>query len=234
MALLLVAYTVPAIKIKKVNSNYGRGNNLDILLNNSNISLYWLGFILADGHIENNSRLKINLSDKDKEHLNKFALYTDCLVKDYKSFTKGTEHSYCSISVTNNKVISQLSLNFDISNSKTYNPPKISSYNLSLDQFICLILGFIDGDGHIQVDRTYPRIQISIHKSWLANLKFIEKQLYNKFPYFKKVGTLAKIREVKDCAFLQIGNTNMVKDLKQFAIDKQLPILQRKWDKVII
>ena len=34
-----------------------------------NISMYWIGFIIADGHIYRKKRIQINLSIKDKSHL---------------------------------------------------------------------------------------------------------------------------------------------------------------------
>jgi hypothetical protein len=215
------------LKIKKLDSSYGRPNNLEILLNNSKLSMYWLGFILADGHIENESRLKINLSIKDKNHLEKFAIYTDCLLKEYRL---NSQYPIISINTTNSKIIPLVSERFNITNDKTYNPPKFINYSLTTEQWISLIIGFIDGDGHIQVERTYPRIQISCYKTWMDNLIFIEEKVYSMFPYTKKIKQLTHLKDGK--AFLQFSNSSQVKDLKRFAIENKLPILERKWDKV--
>src|SRR5690606_7825362 len=50
-----------------------RHNKLKNLLNNTDESFYWLGFIMADGYIaKDKSRLEITLCEKDLNHLEKF------------------------------------------------------------------------------------------------------------------------------------------------------------------
>ena len=46
-------------------------NNIKILLEENLESYYWIGFILADGHIDGNKRLQITLKSIDYEHLKK-------------------------------------------------------------------------------------------------------------------------------------------------------------------
>lgn len=44
----------------------------------TNEKAYWLGFIIADGYLnDNKNMLRIKLSDKDKRHLEKFIKFLD-------------------------------------------------------------------------------------------------------------------------------------------------------------
>src|SRR5579859_4638300 len=58
-----------------------RNNNVEILLNGSLQSLYWIGFLLADGTFhKTGNMLRLDLSIKDLEHFLKF--------KDYIRFNR--------------------------------------------------------------------------------------------------------------------------------------------------
>ena len=61
--------------------------DLSILLDNSYISFYWIGFLLADASFIDN-RLKIIVNNKDKEHINNFAKYISYSDKfiEYKNY----------------------------------------------------------------------------------------------------------------------------------------------------
>lgn len=51
--------------------------NLEKLLLDVPETYYWIGFILADGHISKNNRLVVTLSVKDKNHLIKLQKYLE-------------------------------------------------------------------------------------------------------------------------------------------------------------
>ena len=70
-----------------------------------------------------------------------------------------------------------ISYKFNISNNKTKNPPDISKYEITEDQLISLIIGFIDGDGSIYVPSYTEKLRIECHKNWYDNLLFFENCL---------------------------------------------------------
>ena len=57
--------------------------NLKALLNEDLASYYYTGFILADGHIDKNTRLQITLSVKDINYLTNMAKFLD--IKNVKT-----------------------------------------------------------------------------------------------------------------------------------------------------
>lgn len=202
-----------SIKRRKIN------NNLNILLNEDLESYYWIGFILADGHFNKNGRLQITLSNIDEEHLKKFCKYISC-----DNFLKRTNI------VSVNAIMKEASLKimekFDIKNNKTYNPPSLEYYNkLENDKLISLICGFIDGDGNIkhQHNRKDCVLQIHLHSSWIHFLKMISITLTNKD--FSKISKDGYSR-------LSITNNSILKKLKCQALNFNLPLLERKWEKI--
>lgn len=137
-----------AIKIQaeKLNINrdhkFLRNSNLEKLLDESYNSLYIIGFILADGHINTKKfRLQITLSNKDFNHLLKISKYLNITIIKYD--TK------CSLSCQDDTTIPKLIEKYQIKSRKTYEPPNFKKYNLTDDQWLSLICGFIDGDGCI-------------------------------------------------------------------------------------
>lgn len=86
-------------KIKRYNKKE-RFADLDILLNDTYETYYWIGFIMADGNIINN-RLRLRLSCKDKEHLEKFANFIG--YKNPNQHTNNYTSSVSSICVKDTK-----------------------------------------------------------------------------------------------------------------------------------
>jgi hypothetical protein len=197
-----------------------RKNNVEILLNENLESYYWLGFILADGHISKDYRLVVTLSNKDKLHLLKLANYINTIVRSTKNDT------HCTIATMNKKSNLLLCNKFDINNNKTYNPPKLEIFNnLNREQLISVFAGFIDGDGSIKNlhKRKDFALHIKCHSSWINILKIFS----NNF--------------LKDCSviinnagysLLTCGNSIILKDLKRELLKLNLPLMNRKWDKI--
>lgn len=191
-------------------------NNLEVLLDNSLTSYYWIGFILADGHIENNRRLQITLALKDIEHLKKFSEYVSC-----NMYIK----TQCSVSPMHGKAIKELSRIFDINPNKTIHPPKIEIFeNLNRDQLLALFAGFIDGDGCIKNLHKRKDFQLAIkcHKSWLPILNYFGNSIFSK-KYDAKINTAGYTT-------LMIGDSQILKDFKKQILLLNLPLLERKWD----
>ena len=231
LELLLPNRTWDSIKLKAnklfLNRSYDfiRQSNMSILLNDINDSFYWVGFILADGHISNNIKISISLSRKDIEHLQKFVDYVSCsdiIIKD----------TMCSISLQNKEVGVDLCNKFNIKSNKTYEPMELKNYYFNKELLFSLIIGFIDGDGCI--NKVYKRqdcnIRIHLHKSWLNNLIFIENFLYSYFDIEKNkvYSTIGN----DGYSTLTISDNNIITKIKKECLRLELPIMNRKWNKI--
>lgn len=193
-----------------------RNGSCNVLLNETNETYYWLGFILADGHIDKSKRLIIRLGIKDSTHLLKLAIY----LKTSCSYTE----KYCKIALMDTIALNELSTKFDIHNHKTINPPNLEIFNkLSRNKLLSLFAGFVDGDGSIRNlhNRKDFNLTIKCHKNWLSVLEIFSSQL------------------LKDCttkinnagfSFLSCGNSSILKELKKEILKLELPLMERKWD----
>lgn len=118
-------------------------------------SAYWLGFIMADGYVlrttklyKRPNRLSINLSAKDKHHLEKFKDFigTDSDIKVYSPQRIYAKYDMCRLDV-NSTVLCETLANFEIRENKTGN----EKFPVSIpDRLIRhFIRGFFDGDGSV-------------------------------------------------------------------------------------
>jgi len=105
------------------------------------LSMYWLGFIAADGYIyEKEDALIICISNKDKNHLYKFhKIIGGSIKEDFK-------RNRITLYIRSSQIISDL-FNYNITPRKSLNltPPIITRKEL-IKHFI---RGYIDGDGSI-------------------------------------------------------------------------------------
>jgi len=198
-------------------------SNLSILLDDNEITYYWIGFILADGHISN-GRLYIKLGKKDYKHLKQLANYIGYYGKEINEDSP-------ELSIMNVEYINKLALKFNINSRKSYNPSNIKSIN-NIDLLISLIIGFIDGDGCIrkQYRRNDSAITIKCHSSWLDNLQYISDILYGINPF---IPVKAKINK-QGYAIVNICRSDVLIYLKNKINQFDLPVLNRKWDKINI
>lgn len=195
-------------------------NDVKKLLDENLETYYWIGFILADGHIEKNKRLQIALKSLDYEHLKKLGDYINCDVK----LRTINDYEICSLCVQDSKYIPLLVEKFEIKNNKTKTPPSENIFRkMNKNNLKSLIIGFIDGDGRItnQTNRKDYILSIKCDKSWLNILKIfnvtiddIDRTIVNSNGYAK----------------FYVSNTTKLKELKLFAINNNLPIMDRKWD----
>lgn len=203
-----------------------RKGDLTPLLEDTLITYYWIGFILADGCILNNGQLVVQLSEKDKDHLAKLATYLKTKVKQvrqttsYKDNPKFRPEFVYRITVCDPKITNKIKDKFCIHQKKTYNPPDIESLNLTKDQAFAILIGFIDGDGCIYHKDRY--IKIENHSSWSSVHKYFADIISKEF-----ITTRTNInkRGYSGC-YLKSGSINI---LQQFAELHNLPILERKW-----
>lgn len=198
---------------KECHSNKKLKNNCGRLLDNSLESYYWLGFLMADGHFNIKSRnIQLSIHNQDRQHLMQ--------LKDYLSIEtvlEDTKRNQVRLAFGKKSVFESLIQRFHISNTKTSNPPDLTS--LSGDMLKAFNVGFIDGDGCItfQTGRKDPRITIRVHGAWVQNLQYMFGR-----------GHLSN----SGYAILCIGKFSEISDYKQFINNNRLPHLKRKWDKV--
>jgi hypothetical protein len=209
---------------------------IDILLNDDLESYYWIGFILADGSTdEEKGRLKIAVSKKDLNHLKKFQDYIKCeklITNSKQSCNALGKEDLSVICVYNKDIVKKINQKFDIKKQKTYNPPDVHIFdNLTIDQMISLIIGYIDGDGCIYKHLSgYITIQIVSHQSWLPVFLYwvnIISETYDIISPTPKVN-------YNGLAQIGLNKKTLIHSLKNFGIKNNLPILQRKWAKILL
>lgn len=196
--------------------------DLSPLLIENPLSMYWLGFLLADGHFSKINRLKLLLATKDKEHLQKFSDF----IKLKTTLKKVEEKAYY-LSVMDKEKVGKLKSKYDIASNKTCNPVNFEVFNhLNNDCLVSLFIGMMDGDGHIsQRDKSTPILYWKLYPSWLNFMiscinkmdKISNVKLHN--PKINNSGYASFI-----CA-----NSKFIYFLKKGAIRLNLPILERKW-----
>lgn len=221
------------LNLSKSNSIY-RKTNCHRLVDGSLQSIYWIGFILADGHITANHKLKIALSIADKQHLDELASYINANVhvKPYGKNSFNATGEQCYISVKDIDNIKKLAEDYQISKNKTEHPPNFQTYNLTNSQWLALIIGFIDGDGSItkaKRDSSPINIRLKNHKSWLKNLEFIGAKLCEAFDVSS--GMVAK-NNSEGYASLVVTDSRIIVGLKNFKLCNNITVLARKWDAV--
>ena len=212
--------------IKKTRQDRKRVSDLSILLDDSLISYYWIGFMLADGHFDSAGRFQVNICDKD--HIETFAKYikfTGSIQEIKRSLNNPNHSDIYTISCYDKKYVSLIKNKFDINDIKTYKPPK--NYNIfTQERIVAILIGFIDGDGCIY--KTGSCI-IQCHIAWLDIITYWYIETYR---YFNINNTIMLPRKNKRGELVGSLKQDLVRNLKQFAIKNNLPVLKRKWDKV--
>lgn len=205
-------------------NDFYRKSDMYRLMEDTNESFYWMGFLSADGHFnQKDKRININLSVKDKKHLIRFSNF----VNNVKVIIS---ENICSTSLQNIDVFAELCKKFDLKHDKTYFPPNFDVINKDKELFFSYIVGFIDGDGYI--NKLYKRedcnLGIHLHSSWLKNLIYIENFLYKYFNISKnklssKIGNDGYAR-------MTISDSSILSKIKKEVIRLELPVLNRKWN----
>jgi hypothetical protein len=216
------------LKLKRNEKCYvQRCADLTNMLNDSYETLYWMGFFLADGHIDTETkRFGIGISKKDNNHLEKFAKYVSTEIK----YDKRT----CYVSCQNKKIVGEIIKKYDVNSRKTYIPPNFNKYNFTNEQWFSLICGYIDGDGSISCQykrEHHSLITIKCHSSWFENIFFFENKIYEIFDKHPHKKILTKIN---NCGYACVFFTNseLNSDMKKLAIKLKLPIMHRKWKNI--
>ena len=189
--------------------NYGKFEKLTDLENLE--SCYWLGFLLADGHIHKQMNIQMNLSIKDKDHILKLKNFIG-------NFPIYESPKQIRITISDKKTCKLLSEMFKWDSNKTKNPPSFP--NMSNDQLFSLIIGFIDGDGSI----SSKGIKVKCDKNW--------KSILGNF-YFQLTGINKDFNIQGDnCSIFYLNKLETVFLIKERAEKLNLPLMERKWSRV--
>lgn len=112
---------------------------------------YWIGFITADGYInEDRGFLAIKLQYEDVDHLKKFAKFVDCSEDNIKiEYHNITGKPLCRINLNSRKLVDSL-VRLNIRQCKSTNEHVVPVPDEYIRDYI---RGIIDGDGHIDKKR---------------------------------------------------------------------------------
>ena len=206
-------------------------------LNESYESYYWIGFLMADGCMKNNS-IALSLCIKDLEHMKKLCSFAQ--INKIKLFKDKTQ---CYTTINNKKICREIREKFHLIERKTYNPPDLSY--LEGDKFIAFLIGFIDGDGCIYYDdkKKAVEIRIKLYISWMNNLDLIRNKLVDlskstipppkiakQYKTYQENGQwLTSKTEIKEYALLVINKHEISCFLKEKIKELKLPAMERKW-----
>jgi hypothetical protein len=206
------------------------------LLHDSPQTLYWVGFLLADGYINHKVwRLSLSLAAKDRAQLEAFSAYTSApSVRRYTTTTNGVAKHYVRLSVQDKQILPKFAAKYDFNPRKTFNPPSYEKFlPLSDDLFIALLVGYLDGDGRIcrvGGKRRDAQAFVQCHRSWLSLLRYMRDRIYRLAgadpepggPYINRRGY----------AYMALTTTQVLRFLKNATLRLKLPVLARKWEQI--
>jgi DNA-binding transcriptional regulator WhiA len=182
---------------------------------------YWLGFIIADGYIQNRG-LHIELSIVDIDHLEKFK----SAINSQHPIKITHDGKACRISIFSNKLLKTLAKYNIIANKSL----KISLPNIDNKLYSSLIRGFFDGDGCItKSKKDWSIVFSSGSNEFLLSIKNIINNSIN-----RNCGSLRKQRIDKNTYTLSYGGNIIVSSIMSYMYDKATVFLNRKYDKYVL
>lgn len=201
-----------------------RSNSLNRLITEQTPqSFYWIGFLIADGSFYSGGKFELGLAEKDLNVIEAFCEYISYNNKImYREDTKSYRISFAN-SIDNPKFMEF----YGFKQRKTYNPIDFEIYKqFDKSLLTALLIGIIDGDGHIGQNGSSNAyaIIITAHKVW--------EKFYSELCQCLDIPE--HIRSRKDSNTLTIGiyRQDIIINLKKFIDDNNLFCLQRKWDKL--
>ena len=183
---------------------------------------YWAGFIAADGNINDRGKtkyLKITLAIKDKLHLKNFKKVIQFTgpIKDGISKCNKLNFENSTIGITSNKICNDLANIFNIHPRKSLNLEFPS--NLTFEQSLAFIKGYIDGDGTICFNKNnHIRLSILGTESFLNSVCKIFEEI--------KVKCNVNIHKNIFCIQLSGRKAKIILDKLNAIVDIKL---ERKW-----
>ena len=191
---------------------------------------YWVGFIAADGnfrHLKTRTTIKVALAKKDESHLELMKNYfgeENCWgVNYYRTYSQLIYHK--------KNEITNIQIEFDLKERKTYNPPDVKIFDAMTDeQFLSFLSGYADGDGSVQFQsgRKDCVLSFRVHASWITVLLKMNIRLEH------ICGCSIPIPKVMNDGYARwvISNCKVLRQLKLWILKGKHPYLHRKWDKI--
>lgn len=180
--------------------------NISILFNNSAQSLYWLGFIAADGCIGkqvckyvDSHYLVIALKESDLQHLLSFCNYIN--YTNPPLYNKKTKSYGIHITISENDFI-RFKSEYNITERKslTLDPPPLRS----LEESLFFIIGYIDGDGSWNISKRDNNLRLGIRGTkqvltWIKSIfdtidtpnRITQISVSDGYPYYQLSGKRA-------------------------------------------
>ena len=191
-------------------------------------SIYWAGFIAADGNInERDESMKIAIQANDKAHLIQFSKdiqYTGN-VRDYpqKDYTGKIIYS-SRVELYEKQIVEDLATLYNITPRKslTLLPPNLTD----ISQILPYIIGLVDGDGCIYSRDNNKYLTVNLLGTKML-LDWIKESLES-IEIFSGSVNVAKNTTYQ----LSINQRLSLKKLSVLVQTLNLPILKRKWSKL--
>jgi hypothetical protein len=225
------------IGISRDNATYHRGTRCHLLNTMSLEALYWVGFILADGHISDN-RLVVAVAEIDKLHLAKLSSFLNCTLHRYKTtYQRLLTNEPCiqyRLAVKDIDNIGAFVDRWEIHQRKTYNPPSLCIFSgMTPIEQLAVLIGFIDGDGCIiqLKNRSSLNLIIKNHVSWFPFLNHFKELIITYFNIPSKM--MVRIVNAGKQSELRISKNRLISRLLAFGEEMDLPMLRRKWNKIL-
>lgn len=226
--------------IKRVLSNYGiqlrslSESKRKVSLNvdyfnkiNTSDKAYWLGFLYADGAI-NESRVRICISKRDEELVHKFkqSLNSGHKISETINRRSGNEYLQAEISITSQPMVKDL-MKHGCHSRKTFTCKFPTHINNNLMRHF--VRGYFDGDGCITHKKYYGKKKVSFYP---AISIAVSQQFGNELvKYFKKeLNTKTRIINDKSIYSVRASNRIAVEIMKHLYLNSDL-YLERKKNK---
>lgn len=200
--------------------------NDDFFANRNSLDCcYWAGFIAADGCVGSPKKncLRVKVKDTDLNHIESFQKsigYNGNL-----HFSHKNDSTYVCINIHSAKIVEDLAW-FKITKRKslTLEPPPLNG-----EQALAFLIGYIDGDGCIRVEKLKnrsPRLRLSIIGTY--NINCWAKAIFDEIVPF---ATNANPRKVGNIFVYSIASKKALHVLS-YLQKINVPKLGRKWNKI--
>lgn len=198
------------------------------LLSNELQAYYIIGFLIADGYFAPNSRLALQLQKQDKCLIEKIVQYLELDENVIFEYEKSV--GFC---VQDHYTINILRQKYNITNNKTVIPCDFA-YVEDDNEFLALLIGYIDGDGSIKrrSDSQNYCINIHCHKNWLDVLDALSQRVYKLAGIEKYSHALLTKSNNELYSNVYFWNQRVLNLLINFIENNSLFVPNRKWDKL--
>lgn len=204
---------------------------------NSPEKAYWLGFLYADGCVQNGRYLRIMLNGKDVHHLRLFKKAIECDYKVNRKIyhrvkarkNKSSIEDRCWITVCSKRMVEGL-IKCGCLEKKTYSlffPTEQQVSALFLSHFL---RGFFDGDGSICLSKNGKRNGVQRFR-WEANFVSTKEFILELRDYLFSVGIEGNItnnKTSKGISSIRISKTESLTKLKRLLYQNETISLKRK------